>query len=296
LTFQSRRCGPDFGFRPSPDAGRWLSSSLEYGVQKGKFKNSGRAASQHMGILAGDWTALALILAGALAGGFVNGLTGFGTALTALPLFLLAVEPIVAAQLVCAASVVGHLSTLGVIRHAIDWRRLAPMLAAGLVGVPIGTWILPWLSVPAFKQAVGTVIFAYCAFMLFGAGRIRLAAGGKGAETVVGFAGGILGGIAGLSGALPTMWAALKGWPKEERRVFLQVFNLTILSAMLVASLLQGMVGQRALVAMIVALPGTLVGARLGSVAYHRLDDHRFDRVVLVLLLLAGLGLAGGSR
>jgi uncharacterized membrane protein YfcA len=249
-----------------------------------------------MGFLEGDWAAQAFVLAGALAGGFVNGLTGFGTALTALPLFLLAVEPVVAAQLVAAASVLGHLSTLGLVWHAIEWRRLAPMLAAGLLGVPIGTWILPWLSVSAFKQAVGTLIFAYCAFMLFGAGRIRLAAGGRGAEAVVGFLGGILGGIAGLSGALPTMWAALEGWPKEERRVFLQVFNLTILTAMLVASLLQGMVGQRALVAMIVALPGTLMGAWFGSLAYHRLDDHRFDRVVLVLLLLAGLGLAGGSR
>jgi uncharacterized membrane protein YfcA len=244
----------------------------------------------------GDWASLAPILAGAFAGGFVNGLTGFGTALTALPLFLLSVEPVVAAQLVSAASVIGHLATLRVIWHAIDWRRLAPMLLAGLLGVPIGTWILPWLSVPTFKLAIGTVIFAYCSFMLFGAGRIRLAAGGKGAETIVGFLGGILGGIAGLSGALPTMWAALKGWPKEERRVFLQVFNLTILAAMLLASLVQGLVGRRALVALVIALPGTLIGARLGAFVYHRLDDRRFDRVVLVLLLLSGLGLVWSSR
>jgi uncharacterized membrane protein YfcA len=248
-----------------------------------------------MGILEGDWAALALILAGALAGGFVNGLTGFGTALTALPLFLLAVEPVVAAQLVSAASVVGHLSTLGIVWHGIDWRRLAPMLIAGLLGVPIGTWILPWLSVPTFKLAVGSVIFAYCAFMLFGAGRIRLVSGGRGAESIVGFFGGILGGIAGLSGALPTMWAALKGWPKEERRVFLQMFNLTILTAMLVASVAQGLVGRRAVVALIVALPGTLIGAWLGSYVYQRLDDRRFDRIVLVLLLLSGLGLVWSS-
>jgi uncharacterized membrane protein YfcA len=32
--------------------------------------------------------ALAMLLIGALAGGFVNGLTGFGTGLTALPLWL----------------------------------------------------------------------------------------------------------------------------------------------------------------------------------------------------------------
>jgi len=274
-----------------------LCSSLEYGVQKGKFKNTGRARGRaEMGLLDGDWVALALILAGALAGGFVNGLTGFGTAMTVLPLWLLAVEPVVAAQAICACSVASHLSTLRLIWHAFDWRRLAPMLLAGLLGVPIGTWILPWLSVPTFKLAVGTVILTYCTFMLFAAGRVRLESGAKGAETIIGFAGGILGGIAGLSGALPTMWAALKGWPKEERRVFLQVFNLTILAAMLVASLMQGLVGRRSIETIIVALPGTLIGARLGSFVYSRLDDRRFDRVVLVFLLLSGLSLVWGSR
>jgi uncharacterized membrane protein YfcA len=245
-----------------------------------------------MGLLEGGWDALALILVGALAGGFVNGLTGFGTALTALPLMLLALEPVVAAQLVSAASVIGHVSTLGAIWHAIDWRRLAPMLLAGLVGVPIGTWI----SLPTFKLAVGLVLIAYCTFMLFAAGRVRLAAGGKAAEAIIGFASGILGGIAGLSGALPTVWAALKGWPKEQRRVFFQVFNLTILSEMLAASFVQGLIGRRLVTALAVALPAVLIGSLAGSHLYRRLDDRRFDRIVLVLLLLSGLSLIWWSR
>jgi len=243
-----------------------------------------------------DWSALVLILAGALAGGFVNGLTGFGTGLTALPLWLQAVEPLVAAQLVSAASIVGHISTLPAIWHAVDWRRLAPMLLAGLIGVPIGGWILPGISLPTFKLTVGTLLIAYCAFMLLAAGRLRLAAGGRGAEAVIGLAGGVLAGLAGLSGMLPTLWAALKGWPKEERRMVFQVFNLTILSAMLLANLVQGRIGLRFVVAIGVALPGTLLGARLGSLVYRRLDDRRFDRIVLLLLLLSGVGLVLAGR
>ena len=248
-----------------------------------------------MGLLGGDWVALILVLGGALAGGFVNGLTGFGTALTALPPWLLAVEPVVAAQLASACSVAGHVTTMGLIRHVIDWRRSAPMLLAGLAGVPIGTWVLPWLSIPTFKLAVGAIILAYCS-VLFAAGRIRIAAGGKRTVILIGFVSGILGGIAGLSGALPTMWAALKGWPKEERRVFLQIFNFTILTAMMVVSIAQGLVGRRFLEAMVIALPGTLIGARIGSFAYRRLDDRGYDRIVLFLLLLSGLGLVLGSR
>jgi hypothetical protein len=39
----------------------------------------------------GDWGTLTFVLAGAVAGGFVNGLTGFGTGLTALPFWLQAI-------------------------------------------------------------------------------------------------------------------------------------------------------------------------------------------------------------
>jgi uncharacterized membrane protein YfcA len=202
-----------------------------------------------------QWHTLAVLLAGALAGGFVNGLTGFGTGLTALPLWLQALEPVLAAQLVSAASIVGHVTAIPGIWARVDWRRLAPLLAGGL-----------------------------------------LEAGGRGAEAGVGLAAGILGGMAGLSGALPTVWAALKGWPKEERRIAFQAFNMTILSAMLVATVVQGLIGTRLLLALALSLPATLIGGRLGAWLYHRLDDRRFDRLVLALLLLSGLVLVWSNR
>jgi hypothetical protein len=244
-----------------------------------------------MTLAGGDGVTLALILAGALAGGFVNGLTGFGTALTGLPMWMQAVEPLIAAQLASACSVLGHLATLPAMWRAMDWPRVAPMLIAGLVGVPIGTWLLPWISLAAFKLAVGLVLIVYCSFMLFAAGRVTLAAGGRGAEAVIGFAGGILGGLAGLSGVLPTVWAALKKWPKDERRAMFQAFNMTLLTAMLAASLVQGLMGVRFLLALAVAVPGTLLGSWLGVRLYRRLDDRRFDHVVLSVLLLSGIGL-----
>jgi uncharacterized protein len=247
---------------------------------------------------AGGWQALALIVTGALAGGLVNGLTGFGTALTALPIWLQAAEPLLAAQLGSACSVLGHLRTFPAIWSAVDWRRLAPMLAAGLVGVPIGTLLLPHISVGLFKLGVGVMLAAHCSFMLLAAGRVRIAVGGRAerwAETAVGFGGGVLGGLAALSGMLPTVWASLKDWRKDERRIFFQAFNFTVLTAMLAASAASGLIGLRSIVAFAVATPATLIGASLGLAIYRRLDDLRFDRVVLVVLLLSGLILIWSS-
>jgi uncharacterized membrane protein YfcA len=125
---------------------------------------------------------------------------------------------------------------------------------------------------------------------------VKLRAGGRGAEIAVGFGGGVLGGIAALSGALPTVWASLKGWTKQERRVIFQTFNLTLLTAMLLASAAQGLVGRASILAVCIAAPGTLAGAWLGMRLYRRLDDRRFDRVVLTVLLLSGVGLVWSSR
>ncbi|TMJ70433.1 MAG: sulfite exporter TauE/SafE family protein, partial [Alphaproteobacteria bacterium] len=107
-----------------------------------------------MGLFSEDWGTLAVVLAGALAGGFANGLTGFGTGLTALPFWLQVVEPVIAAQLASACGVIGQVATLPTIWHAIDWRRLAPTLLAGLVGVPIGIFLLPYVSLGTFKLTV----------------------------------------------------------------------------------------------------------------------------------------------
>jgi uncharacterized protein len=143
---------------------------------------------------------------------------------------------------------------------------------------------------------VGLVLVGYCGFMLVAAGRVRLAADGKDGEALVGFLSGVLGGLAGLSGVLVTVWGSLKAWPKDQRRTFFQSFNFSVLTAMLVVSLASGQLGLRSLLAVGIAAPATLLGAALGLGVYRRLDDVAFDRLVLLVLLLSGVALIWSSH
>jgi hypothetical protein len=86
-----------------------------------------------------------------------------------------------------------------------------------------------------------------------------------GAHAAIGFAGGIMGGLAGLSGTLPTMWATPRAWGKDERRGVFQAFNLTILSATLIAHTVAGMLSAEFERLVLLALPGTVTRACLGS-------------------------------
>jgi uncharacterized protein len=229
-----------------------------------------------------------LILGGALAGGLVNGLTGFGTALTALGIWLFAMPPAVASTLVILSSVVSQLQTLPMIWRTILWKRVVVFVAPGILGVPIGTWLLPHIDPRIFKIGVGLFLLAYSAYALARRTETKTAWGGYLADGVIGFLGGILGGLAGVSGAPPVIWTDIRGWTKDQRRAVLQIFNTAILSFALVLHAVAGMVTGQVIVAAMIALPGTIAGVSIGAIIYRRLADHSYQRIIMMLLMISG--------
>jgi hypothetical protein len=237
-----------------------------------------------------------LVLAGAFAGGLVNGLTGFGTAQTALPFLLQALQPAPAAMLAAALSVAGHVQTLPAIWRHINWPRTLPLICGGLLGVPIGIVLLPHVPLATFKLAVGLVVAGYSAYTLLGGLGWQLHRAGPVADAAVGLGGGVMGGLAALSGILPVVWAGLQGWTKDERRGVFQAFNAAVLVTTLLAGAAAGLMTREVLTALAAALPASVLGTFIGLRLYRRLDDRRFDRLVLLLLLVAGLALVVSSQ
>lgn len=238
---------------------------------------------------------LLVILGGAFAGGFITGLAGFGTGLVALGIWLHVIGPAPAATLVAVCSVAAQAQTIREVWPSISISRVWPMIAAGLLGVPAGTRLLAQLDPNAFRLGMGVLLLAFSAFMLGGRVQTRIAWGGRTADAAVGFAGGVLGGLAGLSDPLPTVWATLRGWSKDERRGVFQIFNLAILAATVVLHAASGLLTVEVGWLTLVALPGTFVGTWLGAQAYRRLSDRRFHEVVLGLLGISGLTLVWTS-
>lgn len=232
---------------------------------------------------------IVLVLLGALAGGFVNGLTGFGTGITAMGLWLYAISPPVAASLVIICSVVSQLQTLPTIWGAIEWKRVLPFVGPGLIGVPMGTRLLAHVDPRTFKIGVGLFLVAYTAYAL--ARKVQMCSqwGGRVADGVVGFCGGCLGGFAGFSGVLPIVWTDIRGYTKENRRSVLQAFNISILTAALASHAFAGLLTEQVGWATMAALPGTVGGAWLGLTVYKRLGNRGFQQVVMSLLFVSGL-------
>lgn len=230
----------------------------------------------------------AILFFGALAGGFVSGLAGFGTALMALGIWLYVLPPTLAVPLVLVCSVIAQVSTLPSIWKTIDFRLVWPFVICGLAGVPIGILLIARADPAVFKLTIGVFLLVFPTLLFLQRKPMSIAFGGKWADGAIGFAGG---GLAGLSGPLPILWASVRGWGKQQRRGVFQIFNFTILATALLVQVASGLVKPELIWLVACAFPGTLIGAWLGARLYHALSDRNFSDVVLLLLLLSGVAL-----
>ena len=236
------------------------------------------------------------ITLGALAGGYVTGLAGFGTALVGLGIWLHVLAPVPAATLTLICSVAGQVQTIPAIWREIELRRVLPFIVPGLAGVPFGLWALQYVDGQLFKFSVGVLLLLFSSFMLVWRGQTAMHWGGRWADGAIGLIGGFLGGLAGLSGALPTMWATLRGWTKDQKRAVFRTFNFSILSASLAGHAINGHVDADLIAPALLALPGTFIGAWLGDATYRRLSDRNFTDLVMGLLFVSGLSLVLAGR
>lgn len=237
-----------------------------------------------------DASTLLIVVVGALVAGFTTGFAGFGTGLVSAGLWFHALPAAMVPPLVALASVVGQTVGLFSVRKAFDWSRAAPYLAGGAIGVPIGVAALTFASPFTLRASVGVFLIVYAGYQLLRRTRREIGSwGGKAADGLIGIVGGILGGFAGLSGALPLVWLQLRGGSSDAQRATYQPFNLAVLALASVVMAVAGQITRDVLWIALYCLPATVIGAWIGAKVYLGVSPHTFQRVVLTLLLASGL-------
>ena len=234
-----------------------------------------------------------LLILGAAAGGFVNGLAGFGTALFALGFWLQFLPPVEAVAMVAVVSSVSGLQGILIVRRAVqdNFRRLALFLLPALPGIPVGAAALSFIEPRFLKLMVAAFMLLYGSFFILRRSLPRIDRTMPLADASIGFIGGVLGGAAALSGALPTMWCALHAWPKTETRAVLQPFNVTVLGLAAVVFATRGIYTAEVLTLLVVALPVAMLSAQLGIATFRKLRDDQFRWLLVGLMFISGLAL-----
>lgn len=237
-----------------------------------------------------------LVLAiGAAVAGFVQGISGFAFSMVALSIWAWTIEPRLAAAMAVCGGLSGQLFNAATVRRGLHLPLLWPFLAGGALGVPLGVLLLPMLDPARFKLVLGIALLACCSGMLFARSLPSVARFGRSGDMLAGAVGGAMGGLGGITGAVPALWCTLRGLERDAQRAVVQNFNLIALSATLVAMLVSGTVRLDMLGGLAVVVPALLLPSWIGSRVYLGLDAARFRQVVLVVVALAGAAMIAAS-
>lgn len=236
-----------------------------------------------------------VIVAGAVAAGFVQGLSGFGFGLVAMSFWAWTIDPRLAAAMAVFGALTGQVIAAITVRRGFDLHRLAPFVLGGLLGIPLGMLLLPQVDVQVFKAFLGSLLAIWCPAMLFSTRLPRITHGGRVADALVGAGGGVMGALGGFTGVLPTLWCTLRGMDKDAQRAIVQNFNLAMLLVTFATYIATGIITTATLPYLAIVAPAMLVPSLLGARLYIGISEATFRKVVLSLLTCAGVALLASS-
>jgi uncharacterized membrane protein YfcA len=237
-----------------------------------------------------DGVDLSLYLLATFVGGLTSGLAGFAMGVVVSGMWLHIISPIETATLIVGYGLLTQGYAIWKLRHALQWRNVAPFIVTGAVGAPIGAALLAHVDPTKLRTGFSLLLVLYS---IYGLARpaLKPVQSGLPADLGIGFLNGLIGGLTGLTGIVVTIWCQLRGWPKDEQRAVFQPVNLATIVISLAALSIAGAVTPEALRLYVLGLPLMLAGLWAGFRLYGRLDEAAFRKVILLLLLISGLTL-----
>lgn len=222
-------------------------------------------------------------------GAAVQGMSGFGFGLVCMSLLPLLLPVDQAVPLVAG---VGFTLTMHLgwrLRRHLSFRRAVPLILGGAVGTPLGIAFLQGADPRLVRGLLGAVILSYAVYALTRrADAVRERPPSVGVGMVAGLCGGVLGGAFNTGGPPAVVYVSAMGWQKDAATSTLQAFFLFGSLFTVSGHLAVGNFDAPVQAMLWPLLPAAWAGSILGARIYDRVPQARFQRLVLVMLLVLG--------
>lgn|SRR5690606_7205444 len=220
---------------------------------------------------------------------FTQSVSGFGLGLVSMALLPLLIDVRIAVPLVTLVAICVEFTLLLRFRRAINFRAVARLIAAALIGIPIGLFALKNVDGQLILRLLGLIIAGYAAYGLLNL-KLPIIQNQRWAYGF-GFVSGILTGLYNTGGPPLVIYGTCRGWSPDEFRGNLQgIFVVTSCLTITGHAISQNYtttVWQHFLA----AVPAILTGLLLGFFAARYIHSQTFRKIVLVLLLILGIRL-----
>ena len=236
-----------------------------------------------MSFAAALWFVLGWFLAG-----FVNGITGFGAAMVAMPLVTQGMEITLAVPACSLMTWVVSLEQGWRYKGHTDWHRIRPVLVGAFPGAVIGFLVLRYLPPQHLKAALGMFLVTYACWGLFlEGGKARVI------SSIWGYVAGLLSTMFGsafsFNGPPLAVYASLSGWGKDTSKAGLAMTFIVTSSLMVLAQIFAGAHNSITLIAMLIGTPAAVCGSWLGFMASRRMGDKTYRKLLFGFIGCNGL-------
>ena len=233
-------------------------------------------------------TGVAILALALFLGCTVYSATGFGIAMTAMPISLLAIgDPQTAVIVVNTGGVSAGILIAFQARNDIPYREIVPIVAAGALGVPFGVAILKFADPTIIRIGIVVLILVLAALSL------------KEFEGEIPFA-GVLGVVAGfivgatltafaVGGPLIVLFLLARNLGRRSVRGAMALYLLAIAAIGVGAYAVTGLYTVERLTLVAIVLVPAFLGFGLGALLINRMNERIFRYVVLGIIGLSSM-------
>ena len=217
----------------------------------------------------------------------MHGLAGFGIGLVSLALLPLLMSPVTAVVLMTIYALVFSLGMFIPLRHEVQARALALLVAGTVAGTPFGVWLLAVLPAPALTRMIGATLIVIVLLEWLGVYPERLA--GRRWALGAGVLAGVAGGAVGTPGPPVILYTAAQGWAPREVKSTLQAFFVVNQGLILAGYWWAGLLTREVWRVTVAFLAPAALGLMVGVALFNRVDQAGFRRIVFALLFASGV-------
>jgi len=222
-----------------------------------------------------------------LLAGFIQGLTGFGFGMVAMSFAPMFINIKQANVLVTILALFNGLFVIWTVRHAVDFKKIVPIVLGAFLGVPIGVYLLKVLQPEIIKIILGIILISFSTYSIFRKDSTRRV--GKLWVVPVGILSGILDGLIHMGGPPVIIYTYYQNWDKDSIKATLITYFTMSAAYKVFVLLLSKLVNLEILQMGGILLPIVYCGAFLGFLWFARVNQEQMRKITFSLLICLGL-------
>lgn len=235
-------------------------------------------------------TELILISLGWFAGGFINGVVGFGAAIIAMPLITPFIDFSIAVPSCTLIVLTLNFQVGWTFRKYIEWEYVRGIFIGAIPGVVLSIFVLEYVSERYLKAGMGAFITCYAVWGLcMDRGGVQII--GKAWGYLAGMLSSALGMAFGFNGPPLAAYIAYSGCPEKAVKGILGAGFIITGVFIVGAKALDGQMTSTVLVTYAVATPAVIAGSKLGIWLSASFNEKSYRKILFLGLAVMGLSI-----